>query len=205
MPSGADPGGRPSHGSLWFDTLERPGENVRPPPPLPADVGVASGAASARRRWFDPAIWRTADAGSDEPREFALASIGIDPFEAGLAGGGLVADRIVAERVEHVLQADCGGEDAWLRLDLKHFSLLLSGAGLAAAHVRAERLLRRCAAEGVAFGGRTAHFTVSVGVASHPHTARDRQSLLTAAAQAREHAAERGGNQVALAAIRFDG
>ena len=53
--------------------------------------------------------------------------------------------------------------------------------------------------EGQEFG-----FTVSVGVASFPHTAHTQDALVAACDAALAEARRRGGNQVTLAAIRFD-
>ena len=67
-----------------------------------------------------------------------------------------------------------------------------------------EGLRRQCATQIVAHAGRDLGFTVSMGVASFPHTAHDQEALLAASDAALAEARKRGGNRVALAAIRFD-
>jgi len=52
--------------------------------------------------------------------------------------------------------------------------------------------------------GRDLGFTVSMGVASFPHTAHSGEGLMQAADTALREAQKRGGNHVALASIRFD-
>ena len=47
-------------------------------------------------------------------------------------------------------------------------------------------------------------FSVSMGVASFPHTAHSQEELLAACGSALAEAQRRGGNHVTLAAIRFD-
>ena len=47
-------------------------------------------------------------------------------------------------------------------------------------------------------------FTVSMGVASFPHTAHSRDELLSACETAIAEARRRGGNHVTLAAIPFE-
>ena len=104
-----------------------------------------------------------------------------------------------------MLRSNTRAMDASCPVDPGDFLLLLSGVGLATAHARAEGLCRQCAAETLAIEGQVLNFTVSMGVASFPHTAQDRDALLTAAAAALLQARQRGGNRVALASIPFAG
>jgi diguanylate cyclase (GGDEF)-like protein len=93
--------------------------------------------------------------------------------------------------------------DASCHLDGGRFAVLLSGVGLATAHGRMEQLRRQCATQIVMHEARELHFTVSIGVASFPHTAHTREQLLTAC----EHAvaqARTKGNHVSLASIRLE-
>ncbi|HZF79617.1 MAG TPA: sensor domain-containing diguanylate cyclase, partial [Rubrivivax sp.] len=77
--------------------------------------------------------------------------------------------------------------------------------GLATAHSRMESVRRKCAAQIVVHEGQDMSFSVAVGVASFPHTANTQESLQAACEAALAEAQRRGGNQVTLAAIRFDG
>jgi GGDEF domain-containing protein len=52
--------------------------------------------------------------------------------------------------------------------------------------------------------GRELGFTVSMGVASFPHTAQTQDDLRNACEAALDDARRRGGNRVALASIQFD-
>jgi len=61
------------------------------------------------------------------------------------------------------------------------FAILLSGVGLATAHSRMEGLRRQCATQIVVLDGRDLGFTVSMGVASFPHTAHTQEDLMRAA------------------------
>ena len=83
-------------------------------------------------------------------------------------------------------------------------SVLLSGVGLATAHSRMEGLRRQCATQIVVQDGQELGFTVSMGVASFPHTARSQDDLLAACDAALAEAQRRGGNVVTLASIRFE-
>jgi GGDEF domain-containing protein len=67
-----------------------------------------------------------------------------------------------------------------------------------------EGLRRQCATQIVVQDGRDFGFSVSMGVASFPHTAHTRDELVQAADQALADAHRRGGNHVTLASIRFD-
>ena len=72
------------------------------------------------------------------------------------------------------------------------------------AHSRMEGLRRQCATQIVVLDGRDLGFTVSMGVASFPHTAHTEDDLMRAAEQAMAEARKRGGNHVTLASIRFE-
>jgi GGDEF domain-containing protein len=89
-------------------------------------------------------------------------------------------------------------------MDDRHFAVLLSGVGLATAHSRMEGLRRQCATQIVALDGQELGFTVSMGVASFPHTAHNQGEVIAASEAALREAQRRGGNTVALAAIRFE-
>ena len=52
--------------------------------------------------------------------------------------------------------------------------------------------------------GRNIGFTVSLGVASFPHTAHTQEARLQAAETALAEARKRGGDHVRLASIRFE-
>ena len=95
--------------------------------------------------------------------------------------------------------------DASCRIDGRRFAVLLSGVGLATAHSRMEGLRRQCATQIVLLHGEEVRFTVSMGVASFPHTASDRDQLVESSEAALAVAHSRGGNVVTLASIRFDG
>jgi GGDEF domain-containing protein len=66
-----------------------------------------------------------------------------------------------------------------------------------------EGLRRQCATQIIALEGQELGFTVSVGVASFPHTAQTQEGVIAACEAALTQARHRGGNAVALASIRF--
>jgi GGDEF domain-containing protein len=67
-----------------------------------------------------------------------------------------------------------------------------------------EGLRRQCATQIVVLDGQELSFSVSMGVASFPHTAHTQEDLLAACTAALAEAQRRGGNHVTLAAIRFE-
>ena len=103
-----------------------------------------------------------------------------------------------------LLRGNTRAMDASCRLDDDRFAVLLSGVGLATAHSRMEGLRRQCATQIVMLDGQELNFSVAMGVASFPHTAQSADALLAACTAALAEAQRRGGNVVALAAIRFD-
>jgi len=157
-----------------------------------------------QRVHFDDQLRREVDLSSREHREFALVSIALDPLSEPVRTHGDAARTRVLEALGRLLRGNTRAMDASCRLDEDHFAILLSGVGLATAHSRMEGLRRQCATQIVVLDGRDLGFTVSMGVASFPHTAHTHEELMQAADLALAEAQRRGGNHVTLASIRFD-
>ena len=157
-----------------------------------------------QRVHFDDQLRREVDLSSREHREFALVSIALDPLADSVKAHGDIARTRVLEALGRLLRGNTRAMDASCRLDEDHFAILLSGVGLATAHSRMEGLRRQCATQIVVLDGRDLGFTVSMGVASFPHTAHSQEELMQAADLALAEAQRRGGNHVTLASIRFD-
>ena len=157
-----------------------------------------------QRAHFDDQLRREVDLSSREHREFALVMIELDPLSDAVKSAGPEARSRILEAIGRLLRGNTRAMDASCRLDDHHFAILLSGVGLATAHSRMEGLRRQCATQIVVLEGRDLGFTVSMGVASFPHTAHSEEELLRAAENALGEARKRGGNHVTLASIRFE-
>ncbi len=156
------------------------------------------------RAHFEDQLRREVDLSTREHREFAMVLIALDaPTERVKALGAPAQGRIL-EAVGRLLRGNTRAMDASCRLDEGSFAVLLSGVGLATAHSRMEGLRRQCATQIVVLDGQELGFTVSMGVASFPHTALTQDDLLTACEAALSEAQRRGGNHVTLASIRFE-
>jgi diguanylate cyclase (GGDEF)-like protein len=158
-----------------------------------------------RRAHFDDQLRREVDLSTREHREFAIVFIDIDPSTDKVRALGEPGYRAVLEAVGRLLRSGTRAMDASCRYGERRFAVLLSGVGLATAHSRMEGLRRKCATHIVVQEGHELGFTVAVGVASFPHTATSQEPLVQACELALAEAQRRGGNQVTLAAIRFDG
>jgi diguanylate cyclase (GGDEF)-like protein len=156
------------------------------------------------RALFEDQLRREVDLSTREHREFALVSIELDPLADDVQSLGGAARGRVHEALGHLLRSNTRAMDASCRYDGERFAVLLSGVGLATAHSRMEGLRRQCATQIVAHEGREIGFTVSMGVASFPHTAYSQDELRAACEAALADARQRGGNRVTLASIRFD-
>jgi len=157
-----------------------------------------------QRAHFDDQLRREVDLSSREHREFALVLITIDPLPGDVGAQGAQARTRVLGALGRLLRGNTRAMDASCRLDEERFAVLLSGVGLATAHARMEGLRRQCATQIVMLDGRELGFSVSMGVASFPHTAQSQDELLRASEAALAEARRRGGNHVALASIRFE-
>jgi diguanylate cyclase (GGDEF)-like protein len=152
---------------------------------------------------FEDQLRREVDLSSREHREFSLVSIALDPLADEVKALGSEANTRILEALGRLLRGNTRAMDASCRLDNSRFAVLLSGVGLATAHSRMEGLRRQCATQIVVLQGKDIGFTVSMGVASFPHTAHTQDDLIEAAETALAEARKRGGNHVTLASIRF--
>lgn len=169
------------------------------------DQGLRDNATGLYQRGhFDDQLRREVDLSSREHREFALVAISLDPAADAAKALGAPARTRVLETLGRLLRGNTRAMDASCRLNEDRFAVLLSGVGLATAHSRMEGLRRQCATQIVVLDGRELGFTVSMGVASFPHTAHSEEDLLRAADLALDEAQKRGGNHVTLASIRFE-
>jgi diguanylate cyclase (GGDEF)-like protein len=156
------------------------------------------------RAHFEDQLRREVDLSTREHREFAMVLIALDAPSERVAALGAPARARILEAVGRLLRGNTRAMDASCRLDEGSFAVLLSGVGLATAHARMEGLRRQCATQIVVLDGQELGFTVSMGVASFPHTALSQEELLSACEAALKEAQRRGGNHVTLASIRFE-
>ncbi len=154
------------------------------------------------RSQFEDQLRREVDLSTREHREFALVLIMLDPLESADLPPGARHSQI--EGLGRLLRDNTRAMDAACRVGEDQFSVLLSGVGLATAHARMQQLCRQCTAQIVVFDGQDLGISVSIGVASFPHTASSQAELMQASEAALVDAQRRGGNRVALATIRFE-
>jgi len=157
-----------------------------------------------RRAHFEDQLRREVDLSTREHREFAIVFIELDPPAPKVLELGATGHQRVLEAVGRLLRGGTRAMDASCRYDERRFAVLLSGVGLATAHARMEGLRRKCATQIVVHEGQEMGFTVSMGVASFPHTAHTQEAMIDCCEAALSEAMRRGGNHVTLAAIRFD-
>jgi len=156
------------------------------------------------RAHFEDQLRRELDLSVREHREFALVFVEIDPVSDKVRALGQAGLDQVHEAMGRLLRGGTRAMDASCRFDEARFAVLLSGVGLATAHSRMEGLRRKCATQIVMHRGQELGFSVAMGVASFPHTAQSQDDLGKACDAALAEAQRRGGNHVALAAIRFE-
>ncbi|MCM5680297.1 GGDEF domain-containing protein [Schlegelella sp. S2-27] len=155
------------------------------------------------RNHFEEQLRREVDLSMREHREFALVSVQVDDYAQLVARHGQPAGERVLQALGRLLRGNTRAMDAPCRLGEDRFAVVLSGVGLATAHSRMESVRRQCEAQIVMLEGEELRFTVSMGVASFPHTTQERQVLLDAAEAALLEARRRGSNCVMPAAIAF--
>lgn len=155
------------------------------------------------RAHFEDQLRREVDLSMREQREFSLVLVHIDPWSDSVRAMGDGAQLKVIESLGKLLRSNTRAMDASCHLDGSRFAVLLSGVGLATAHGRMEQLRRQCATQIVMMDAQELRFTVSIGVASFPHTAHTRDQLVVACEHAVDNARVKG-NHVSLASIRLD-
>jgi diguanylate cyclase (GGDEF)-like protein len=188
-----------------LDQLEREQRNLESLRKELADQGLRDAATGLySRTHFDDQLRREVDLSTREHREFAMVLIELDPFDQRVADAGAAGEQRVFEAMGRLLRGNTRAMDTSCRLEGRRFAVLLSGVGLATAHSRMEGLRRQCATQIVVLEGRELGFSVSMGVASFPHTAHTQEELHAACEKALADAQRRGGNTVALASIRFE-
>jgi diguanylate cyclase (GGDEF)-like protein len=153
---------------------------------------------------FEDQLRRELDLSAREHREFAMVSVALDTLSPDAQQLGPQAKARVLEALGRLLRSNTRAMDASCHTVEGQFMVMLSGVGLATAHSRMEGLRRQCATQIVMLEGQSVAFSVAMGVASFPHTARSQAELLCAAHAALAEAQRRGGNHVALASIRFE-
>ena len=156
------------------------------------------------RPHFEDQLRREVDLSTREHREFAIVFIETDPPSPQVRVLGETGRNSLLQAMGRLLRSGTRAMDSSCRLDERRFAVLLSGVGLATAHARMESLRRKCAAQIVVHEGAELGFSVSIGVASYPHTSQTQESLVAACEAALAEAQRRGGNQVTLAAIPFE-
>jgi len=190
------------HALEQLEELQRANEQLRREL---ADASLRDSATGLyTRAHFEDQLRREVDLSNREHREFAMVLIALDPPSERVQAMGAPAHARVLEAVGRLLRGNTRAMDASCRLDEHRFAVLLSGVGLATAHSRMEGLRRQCATQIVVLEGQELGFTVSMGVASFPHTAHTQDDLLSACEAALLEAQRRGGNHVTLASIRFE-
>lgn len=155
------------------------------------------------RAHFEEQLRREADLSSREQREFAIVAVVVDGMDEIRQTYGADSCERVVEALGRLLRANTRAMDSPCRLGGDRFVVLLSGVGLATAHARMEQLRKQCAQHIVAYNGQQIPFTVSMGVASFPHTAGSVEELMRSADRAMAQSRERGGNHLTLASIQF--
>lgn len=160
-------------------------------------------AGAAGHPAFEDHLRRELDLSSRERREFALLLIEIDaaPADAPPHADDVLA--AIADGVDRLVLGNTRAMDASARLSPSRSAVLLSGVGLATGFTRGDALRQQCAGYAVMMAGESVAFTVSVGVASFPHTAAGRDALLGAASKALARARAHGGNQTRVSSVRF--
>jgi hypothetical protein len=168
---------------------------------------------------FDDQLRREMDLSHREHRQFALVLLTMDtpacstpeaPADSQAVAAPVasssrlnLARQRMVESLAFLLKNNIRAMDFTCRVSPEGFAVLLSGVGLATASARIEQIRRQYAAQSAVIQGQDWRCSVSSGVASFPLTAQNEADLRQSAEQALAKAAQRGGNQLALAGINW--
>ncbi|TDB04266.1 sensor domain-containing diguanylate cyclase [Halomonas marinisediminis] len=155
----------------------------------------------ANRRYFDELASNEVKRLQREGNPLTALALDIDHFKAvndryGHDAGDEVLKEL-AKTCQHLLR----GTDILARFGGEEFVVLLPNADLAQGHRRAEALRQALAEKPVTLtSGEAIHYTVSIGVATHPRPEQDRLPLLLKNADEALYRAKRSGrNRVCVA------
>lgn len=176
-----------------------------------ASKGEASGQPHVRdqisglynRLHFEEQLRREADLSTREQREFAIVAMAVDGMDRIRHAHGPEACERVIESLGRLLRDNTRVMDSPCRLGGERFVVLLSGIGLASAHARMEQFRKQCAQHVVANQAQQIAFTVSMGIASFPHTAGSVDELMKSADRALMQSRDKGGNHLTLSSIQL--
>jgi diguanylate cyclase (GGDEF)-like protein len=158
-----------------------------------------------RREQFEEHLQREWALSTREHREFALVLLAIDGLDQLAQRHGAAAAEQMPKAVAQMVRANTRAMDVISHVADGRLAILLSGVGLATAHTRMEQIRRQCVTHFVVHEGEPLGFTVSIGIASFPHTAGTLQGLSESAERSLAQAGQRGGNRVVLATISLAG
>jgi diguanylate cyclase (GGDEF)-like protein len=154
-----------------------------------------------RREQFEEHLRREWALSTREHREFALVLLSIDGLADRVAQRGAAVADLLPRAVAQLLRTSTRAMDVISPVAPGRLAVLLSGVGLGPAPTRRGQIRRPSVAQVVVHEGAAVPFTVSVGIASFPHTADTLEAVSTAAERSLQQAEQRGGNRVVLASI----
>lgn len=164
------------------------------------ELSVTDGLTSLRnRRAFDEHLRGTYEQARRYERPLSLAVIDIDHFKAINDVHGHAAGDSVLRAVAQMLDGDTRSADFVGRVGGEEFAIVLPETGLFEALQFAEKIRATIASATIRLGDVAHHVTVSVGIASIPHSrVRDAGELYVAADEALYRAKNRGRNRVEI-------
>ena len=154
-----------------------------------------------RAEGFEDHLRRELALSSREHREFTLVALRLDGVEGLVRDHGEAAVAHLGDTVVQRLRSNTRSMDVIARLAPDCFGVLLSGVGLSIAFSRMDQFRRQCADHLMVHDGRPVPFSISVGLASFPHTGNSLEALGDSVNWALHDAVVRGGNRVRIAAI----
>ncbi len=150
------------------------------------------------RRHFNIMLSSALERANRFKRQTSLLFLDIDHFKSVNDTYGHNIGDIVLKRVASVLEEQARKTDCVGRLGGEEFTILMEETPQSGAYNFAERIRKKIAIETFHVEGKTFHITISIGLATFPNDAKDKETLMERADKALYSAKNHGRNQVAV-------
>ena len=163
------------------------------------ELGITDGLTKlATHRYFQETLQKEISKSARYSRNLSLVMMDIDHFKIFNDTYGHQAGDEILKAVSRIIQNNCRNIDIAARYGGEELALILPETPYEEALITAERIRGKIEKNVIEYKHKKLHVTISIGVASFPSHAHDRQTLIKAADEALYQSKELGRNRVTI-------